>query len=253
MKQWQQQVLAFRTRGGKRRGAGRKTSRFRSAVPHAARPEHKQTNPVHATLRVSRRLPSLRQQVIFLEIRRALGRTARAWFRVVHFSVQADHLHLLVEAIDKMSLSRGLMGLAIRVARAVNRVLGRTGRVWSDRFHSRALVSPREVRNAIVYVLMNAKKHIASAANIDPCSSAVWFNGWRTPPAHGPSGEYSEPVTQAPRTWLLGTGWKRYGLVAPNEKPARTPMPDAFRLGGSRLAPDAPRVRVDRFPFLLRP
>jgi len=166
MKEWQQQELAFRTRGGKRRGAGRKTSRFRSAVPHAVRPEHKKTNPVHATLRASRRLPNLRQQIIFSEIRRALGRTARVWFRVVHFSVQADHLHLLVEANDKRALSRGLMGLAIRVARAVNRVLGRTGNVWSDRFHSRALASPREVRNAIVYVLMNAKKHIAGVANV---------------------------------------------------------------------------------------
>jgi REP element-mobilizing transposase RayT len=164
-------------------------------------------------------LPALRQQIVFLEIRRALGRTARAWFRVVHFSVQRDHVHLLVEADDKSSLSRGLMGLAIRVARAVNRVLGRRGRVWDDRFHSRALASPREVRSAIVYVLMNAKKHLADAPNIDPCSSAVWFTGWRTAPAQAPPAERSKPVTQTPRTWLLGRGWKMHGLVAPSEQP----------------------------------
>ena len=145
MRKWRQQEFTFRTRGGRRRGAGRKSARFRGAVPHSARPEHKKAHPVHITLRASRRLPSLRRQVVFLEIRRALGRTARSWFRLVHFSVQTDHLHLLVEAADKSSLSRGLMGLSIRVARAVNRTLKRTGRVWDDRFHARALTSPLEV------------------------------------------------------------------------------------------------------------
>jgi hypothetical protein len=137
----------------------------------------------------------------------------------VHFSVQTDHVHILVEADDKSSLSRGLTGLAIRVARAVNRVLGRAGRVWEDRFHSRALASPRDVRHAIVYVLMNAKKHMVRAPNLDPCSTAAWFSGWRTPRAQAPPGECTGPVTQAPRTWLLGTGWKRHGLVGLNERP----------------------------------
>jgi REP element-mobilizing transposase RayT len=219
MKRWQQQGFAFRMRGGKRQGAGRKATRARRGVPHAARPQHKKTNPVHVTLRVRRRLPSMRQEVVFREVRRALGRTRRAWFRVVHFSVQADHLHLLVEADDKSALSRGLMGLAIRVARAVNRVLRRAGSVWDDRFHARALASPRETRNAVVYVLMNAKKHVAGASSIDPYSSAVWFTGWRVPPAQAPPHEGEEPVTEAPQTWLLRAGWKRHGLVAFDEIP----------------------------------
>jgi hypothetical protein len=136
---------------------------------------------------------------------------------VVHFSVQADHLHLLVEADDKSSLSRGLIGLAGRLAHAVNRVLGRTGRVWEDRCHCRALTSPRDVRHAVVYVLMNAKKHMASAPNVDPCSSAPWFTERKTLAAHAPLDE--KPVTQAPETWLLRTGWKRYGLLALTERP----------------------------------
>src|SRR5215831_776865 len=185
MKRWRQQEFLFPTRGGRRRGAGRKAARVRRAVVHAARPEHSKAHPVHVTLRASRRLPSLRREVVFLEIRRALGRTARAWFRLVHFSAQADHLHLLVEADDKSSLSRGLMGLAIRVARAVNRVLLRTGRVWDDRFHAHPLRSPREVRHAIVYVLMNAKKHLPGAPNFDPCSSAASFTEWSVPLSRG--------------------------------------------------------------------
>jgi hypothetical protein len=69
---------------------------------------------------------------------------------VVHFSFQENHAHLIVEADDKSSLSRGLNGLSVRLARAYNRVLGRRGRLWAERFHARALRTPREMRRALV-------------------------------------------------------------------------------------------------------
>jgi putative transposase len=94
--------------GGRREGAGRKKGR-RSGVAHRTRPVHKGRHPVHVTLRARRQLPSLRKQVLFIAIRRAFGKTARSWFRIVHFSVQQAHVHLLVEADDKTSLTRGLM------------------------------------------------------------------------------------------------------------------------------------------------
>jgi putative transposase len=182
---------------------------------------------VHVTLRASRGLPSLREQVIFFEMRGGLGQTARSWFRVVHFSVQANHVHLLVEADDKTSLSRGIMGLAIRMARAVNRVLERHGNVWSERYHSRALKTPREVRNAIVYVLMNRQKHasknMSKALRLDLCSSASLFDGWQVPPSLAPPRESIERTTQPPVTWLLRLGWKRHGLIDPDERPKQSP------------------------------
>jgi REP element-mobilizing transposase RayT len=175
---------------------------------------------VHVTLRASRGIPSLREQVIFFEMRRALGQTARAWFRVVHFSVQANHVHLLVEADDKASLSRGIMGVAIRMARAVNGALERRGNVWSERYHSRALKTPREVRNGIVYVLMNRQKHASKAMGLDPCSSASLFDGWKLPPALAPPRTSIEraPV-EPPATWLLRSGWRRHGLIGRDERP----------------------------------
>src|SRR6266576_1100651 len=191
-----------------------------SGVPHWRRPEHKARNPVHVTLRGGRGLPSLREQVIFFEMRRALGQTARSWFRVVHFSVQANHVHLLVEAEDKASLSRGIMGVAIRMARAVNRVLERRGNVWSERYHARPLKTPREVRNGIVYVLMNRQKHASKAMGLDPCSSASMFNGWKVPPLLAPPRTSIEraPV-EPPATWLLRSGWRRHGLIGRDERP----------------------------------
>src|SRR5437764_14061704 len=98
-------------------------------------------------------------------------------------AAQTDHLHLIIEADDRTRLSDGVRGLAVRVARAVNRALGRRGAVWGDRYHARALTSPRAVRNALVYVLMNRRKHCEGERGLDPCSSALWFNGWREPVA----------------------------------------------------------------------
>ncbi len=142
--------LRPRTWGGKRFGAGRKPSGRKVGVAHRTRPAHEARHPLHVTLRASHGLPSLRTDPLFPAIQRALAQASRRGLRVLHFSVQRDHLHLLVEALDAGALSRGLQGLAIRIAKALNRVLGRCGRVWADRFHARALRTPREVRNALM-------------------------------------------------------------------------------------------------------
>ncbi len=138
---------------------------------------------------------------------------------MVQYSVQRDHLHLIVEADDKKALSRGMRGLAIRCARAVNRALGRRGALWADRYHARALSTPRMVRNALVYVLANAAKHLRAVAGLDPCSSAPWFDGFREAEACPPTLR-GVPPTRPPRTWLLRVGWRRYGLLSRDEVPA---------------------------------
>ena len=130
--------------GGSRAGAGRRPAARRN-TPHLARPVHKAGHPVHVTLRS--RLTILRWQSVFETVTRAIARSSRADFRVVHFSVQRDHVHLLVEAHDKDALSRGMRGLAVRAARRVNAAIGTRGPVWSDRWNGRALRSPREVRD----------------------------------------------------------------------------------------------------------
>jgi hypothetical protein len=136
---------------------------------------------------------------------------------VVEFSVQRDHVHMLVEAQDEVVLSSGARGLSIRTARAVNRVLGRRGTVWGDRYHARALKTPRETRNALVYVLMNFRKHHPNdRRQFDPCSSAAWFDGFR----HAPAPPDDSAPTWKPRTWLASTGWRRHGLIHWSERPS---------------------------------
>ena len=162
----------------------------------------------------------LRSSRLFPAVRRALAASSRAQFRIVEFSVQDDHVHLIVEAEHGHALSGGVRGLAIRLARAVNRVLGRHGRVWDGRYHARALTTPRAVRHALVYVLMNFRKHLKRVTGIDPCSSAPWFAGWRalrTAAGIGP------PPVAAARSWLARIGWRRYGLLGSDERPKGAP------------------------------
>jgi len=168
---------------------------------------------VHVTLRA--RFHGLRVSRTFEAVRLALSLASGAGFRVIEFSVQADHVHLIVEADNDSSLRRGLRGLAIRIARGVNRALGRRGPVWADRYHARALTTPRAVRNAFVYVLMNAHKHHRIEAAIDPCSSASSFRGWRQSIACAGSRAATVPA----RTWLAAVGWRRHGLIALDERP----------------------------------
>src|SRR5262249_54143530 len=146
-------------------------------------------------------------------LRHALAQAARRspWFRVVHYSVQVDHLHLIVEASDKRALSSGMRGLVVRIARQVNRLLMRKGPLGADRWHARALTLTRQVRNALVYVFGNFRKHERRApqAEVDPFSSAPYFDGWSGPaPPMSPS-DSDESGVVAARTWLMRTGWRR--------------------------------------------
>jgi REP element-mobilizing transposase RayT len=197
-------------------------------VEHRARPAHGAAHPLHVTLRSV--LRSLRHAFVFPTVRGAIQslRESRSdGFRVVEFSVQGNHVHLILEAADAKALRSGIQALAIRIALRVNRLLMRRGKVWADRYHARALTSPRAVRRALVYVLANFKKHTHGAgAPLDPCSSAPDFDGFRDPPSKG---NPTRRATSPPRTWLLRHGWRRHGLIGVGEVPAPESEPLGMR------------------------
>ncbi len=220
--------LEARTWGGKRRGAGRprKSERQRTFVAHVARPVHKKRHPVHVTLRAKKGLPSFRQQTIQQMLQgvlaRQLVRRYRDDFQVVHFSIQSNHLHVIVEATDKRTMRSGVSGLVIAFAKRLNALLGRlTGKVWGSRYHARDLKTPAEVRSALVYVLQNFRKHGAVTYGgpiVDHRSSAPRFDGWRLPVVSLPTRIPWQP--RRARTWLLDEGWRIRGLLHPAELPA---------------------------------
>jgi hypothetical protein len=113
-----------------------------------------------------------------------------------------------------------MKGLLVRIARGLNRLWNRRGSVLDDHYHARALKTPREVRNALVYVLQNARKHGVRMNGADPCSSGVSFDGW-TAMSHAALAKLAAPIARA-RSWLLSVGWRKHGRIALNERPAET-------------------------------
>jgi REP element-mobilizing transposase RayT len=233
-------------RGGWRPGAGR--PRGRTKVGHLRRERFAGRSPQHVTLRVAAGVGSLRRYHPLRVVRTAIAKGGhRGDFRIVEFNLLSNHLHLIVEAAGAEALARGMQGFNVRVARGINRVLGRRGSLFTERYHCRALRTPTEVRHAVRYVLLNQRHHIArggarpSASVLDPYSSAAWFDGWRSPvrayePRHRELLATPRP-TAAPTVWLLTVGWKRGGLLAFDEAPAG-PRPPARQAvaGGSSCA-----------------
>ncbi|MFN7669924.1 MAG: transposase, partial [Planctomycetota bacterium] len=135
-------------------GAGRKPNGAAPLMARTTRPAHAAYHPALVTVKLRQHLPRLRnrKERAALLTHFARGKD-RFGFRLLHFAILNDHLHFVVEAKDRTALSRGLQGLLIRLARGLNKLWGRKGKVFADRYHDRALKSPREVRNALVYVL----------------------------------------------------------------------------------------------------
>ncbi|HEY2387333.1 MAG TPA: hypothetical protein VGK30_10250 [Candidatus Binatia bacterium] len=218
--------------GGARPGAGRKPGP-NPGLPHASRIQLPKPLPAHATLRLRSGLPSLRTVRIVHEIERTFAAgCARPGFRLVHYSLQGNHAHLIVEASDRDVLGRGMMAIGSRLARVVNRVAKRTGPVLADRYHVRLLRTPKEVRAALRYVLLNARRHAVHArgalrrmVRLDPASSGRWFDGWKagTPigidALDGPAALPTRRAVARARTWLLAVGWRRHGLLDPADVP----------------------------------
>ncbi len=200
-----QNEFDFPQRGGARLGAGRKRVATRPNVPHRTRSRNKARHPVHVTLRVIEGVRSLRSPLAHKILLEALKEGCdHSGFRLVEYSVQTNHMHLICEAEDREVLSRGIQGMCVRMVKRLNRLWGRKGSLFADRYHDHVLRTPREVRNALAYVLCNAAHQgIHHPGGIDPCSSARWFHG---------VAKALSPLARA-RTWLLTIGWKRAGPI----------------------------------------
>ena len=202
--------------GGARRGAGRKRREPMRRVEHRVRPELSPRHPLHVTLRLAPGLESLRKRpnhrIVLDALSEACGRFG---LRIVHYCVMTNHVHLICEVADTSSLSRGIKGLCVRLARNLNARWQRVGSVIADRFHAHVLKTPREVRNALAYLHNNASHHGIHFAGPDPYSSGAWFDGWsherESTAGHG-SAPTASLLSRA-RTWLLAVGWRRHGLI----------------------------------------
>ena len=233
-----EQLVLFARRGGKRRGAGRPPKGARAGSPHKTRPFLHPRYPVHVTLRAISAVGYLRRRCVYRAIREATLTTApREDFRIIHLTIQHNHVHLIVEASDKHALASGMKGFQISAAKHINAAISqgrpgprRRGTVFPDRYHAEIITSPTQARNAVAYVANNFRKHRedqtapASTWKVDWFSTGIMFPGWaeygdepflwRIPATYDPL------ITYQPKTWLLREGWKKAGAISCHEIPS---------------------------------
>jgi REP element-mobilizing transposase RayT len=189
-------------------------------MSHDRRKRVNGNEPMHVTMRIVRGLPSLRRKKTYRVVKTAIELASqRGDFAVVQYSVQKDHLHLMIEARGNASLARGIQSLTVRLARNLNKLLSRRGTVFSDRYHLRILRTPRETHLALRYILNNARRHAKKEGVelardfVDPISSCFVFDGWKNFPRDPESYGFDPPVLPRASTWLLRVGWRKHGLL----------------------------------------
>ena len=212
------------TWGGYRAGAGRKriARDARGYVPHTRRPKVTKSTPVHATLRCVDGLPSLRRPTHKRVIETIFAAENRKGFRLVHYSIQGNHLHLIAEGDTTQALSRGIQRVSSRIARTLNKRWSRRGKFFKERFDGKVIKTPRQMRNALRYVLLNHHKHAFEShgdttPGLDRYATGHLFDGWLPfdggrPKTRKP--KRGDPVVN-PTCWLLTKGWRKHGGFAP--------------------------------------
>src|SRR5882724_2029659 len=225
-------------RGGKRKGADRKSRGARAGVSHRARPEVRPQHALHVVMRVVPAVGSLRRRTMYKAMRTAsIVAAVRERFRIVHISLQRSHVHMIVEAENEAALARGMQGFQISAARNINAALGdkrrglrRRGAVFADRYHLEVIASPTRARRALSYVLNNWRKHgedrngLPSTWLVDPFSSGISFPDWQElqdkPWMWAIRETYDPLVVRRPQSWLLREGWKLAGVISARDVPS---------------------------------
>jgi putative transposase len=204
--------LEFKTRGGKRKGAGRK-KRLASEPEHVRRASITHKIPMHLTVRCETGVPSLRSKYFLFLLGRMIMLARLKGLAISHFAIESNHIHLIAEARSNQALARGMMSLTASIRAALKSIFGHVGKVLAGRFHTHLLKTPSEMKHALKYVFFNHAKHCGMKPFIDFFFSAALFaeihlfldtqiedNKWLWP---------ARAALAQPESWMQAVGWKR--------------------------------------------
>ena len=173
---------------------------------HRRRPFIDWERPMHITIKVRdrERYGHFRHSGFRPHFRRAIRNAHDKGLHIIHFSVQMNHIHFLVETESRFVLHRALKSLNTTLAIALKRfrtevlqLKNERGRVFQDRYHLHVLHSPRATRNALRYVLLNSAKHLRSPRpTVCLHSTAALFREWGA---------------------LFGNSWRAFFLIPKRE------------------------------------
>lgn len=227
--------------GGMRKSSGRKERD--KGMPHIERSRTNKSNPRFITLKRAPdlgifRVPQTRDLIID-----CFRKAQRDDFRIIHFTIQVDHIHLIIESSDEYSLACGMKGLVPRITKNVNRLWGRSGQLFPERYHDRVLSSPTQIRNTLRYLFNNWRKHsVDTRAVFDDCSSAAYFDGWAGYAQQKSPSDHNSPVAEP--GFQIGVLVKRHcSPISPLTAPVPMPRPRKPRRRPSSKRADSAQSR----------
>lgn len=210
--------------GGKRKGAGRPN--LSGQVNHMKRPRVTNQTPLHANIKLIQGLPNLRTKALLKEFKESVTGAKKFGLYAIHFSIQRDHIHMIVEAENNKALVQGMHSLVGRLGKIIraycaSRGQAKRGSVFRGRYFVRTLKTPTETRNALEYVLLNASKHQNLIEHMDSYSSASHFLHWkellggrfksliRADSEFWKDRTIKDECLSAPASWLAKSGWMK--------------------------------------------
>ena len=159
-----------------RKNAGRPAIRDKG-IRHTKREEITRPMPTHLTIKLI--TAHIQNKFILKALRHAILRARIQGLRIVHYSLEHNHVHIYAEATDNLTLAKGMKALGVSLVKKMNNYLKHKGSCYKTRYHLRILRSATEVKNVLCYILKNGIKHKRTKFIIDPYNSALVIHDFR--------------------------------------------------------------------------
>ena len=142
-------------------------------IRHVKRFRLKKASSLHLTIKVRENKADIQSKRILKALHHAIKRARLKGLKVVHYTLEYNHVHLLVESVDNKTLHKGMQAFGITIAKAINKIKRSKGAVYKNRYHLRLISSPRQLKNVLHYIFNNGVKHKRTNSKIDLFNSMI--------------------------------------------------------------------------------
>jgi REP element-mobilizing transposase RayT len=144
-----------------------------SGIRHTRRFRLKKPSSLHLTIKVKENKADIQNKRILKTLHYAIRRARLKGLKIVHYTLEYNHVHLLVESVDNKILHKGMQAFGITIAKAINKIKRTKGAVYKNRYHLRVIDSPRQLKNVLHYIFSNGVKHKRTKSQIDLFNSMI--------------------------------------------------------------------------------
>lgn len=144
-----------------------------AGIRHTKRPDLTRPSSLHLTVKIEKSKANLKNKNVLAILKKAIFNARRQGLKVIHYSLEYDHIHLIIEADNNRTLGKGMQAFGVTLAKAINRMRKVKGQVYKHRYHFRQITSSRQLKNVMTYIFNNGVKHKTSATALSPFNS-IW-------------------------------------------------------------------------------